>query len=116
MSGQFFETYAFGEVYRSFVNAGTRPPLYFFRNNDKREIDILMERDGTLYPIEVKKTASPSIKDTRNLGVLDPVAQDDIPEELAAFKRDIGCGCIMCMAQDTYPVSERAWAFPVWAV
>ena len=116
MSGQFFETYAFGEVYRSFINAGTRPPLYFFRNNDKREIDMLLERDGTLYPIEVKKTASPSIKDTRNLGVLDPVAQDDIPEELAAFKRDIGCGCIMCMAQDTYPVSDRAWAFPVWAV
>ena len=36
--------------------------------------------------------------------------------ELAAFKRAIGTGCILCMTQDTYPVSERAWAFPVWAV
>lgn len=116
MSGQFFETYCFGEVYRSFINAGARPPLFFFRNNDKREIDMLMERDGTLYPIEVKKTASPSQKDARNLGVLDPAARNDVPAELAAFKRTVGCGCIMCMTQDTYPVSEHAWAFPVWAV
>ena len=116
MSGQFFETYAFGEVYKSFVNAGVRPPLYFFRNNDRREIDILMERDGTLFPIEVKKTASPSCKDTRNLGALDPVSQSDIPSELVPFKRAVGTGCILCMAQDTYPVSERAWAFPIWAV
>lgn len=116
MSGQFFETYCFGEVYRSFANAGARPPLFFFRNNDKKQIDMLMERDGALYPIKVKKTASPSQKDARNLGVLDPVAQDGVPAELAAFKRTVGCGCIMCMASDTYPVGERAWAFPVWAV
>lgn len=116
MSGQVFETYAFGEVYKSYVNAGKRAPLFFFRNNDKKEIDLLLEHDGTLYPIEVKKTASPSKKDSRNLSVLDPVASDDVPEALSAFKRSIGTGSIVCMAQDTYPVSDRAWAFPVWAI
>lgn len=55
MSGQIFETHVFGEVYKSFLNAGQRAPLYFFRNNDKKKIDLLMERDGTLFPIEVKK-------------------------------------------------------------
>lgn len=116
MSGQIFETYAFGEVYRSFLNAGKRPPLYFFRTNDRKEIDILMEQDGTLYPIEVKKTASPSKKDARNLGAVDPVAADDVPEELMAFKREVGTGCILCLANDAFPVNNRAWAFPVWAV
>ncbi|MBM6775109.1 ATP-binding protein [Olsenella profusa] len=116
MSGQMFETYAFGEIYKSFLNAGRRAPLCFFRNNDKKEIDLLMESDGTLYPIEVKKTASPSKKDARNLGVLDPVAADDVPAELAALRREIGTGAIVCMTRDTFPVSERAWAFPVWAV
>ena len=67
MSGQVFETYAFGEIYKSFLNAGCRAPLFFFRNNDKKEIDLLLEQDGILYPVEVKKTASPSKKDTRNL-------------------------------------------------
>lgn len=116
MGGQMFETYAFGEVYKSFVNAGMRAPLYFYRDNDRREIDMLLERDGTLYPIEVKKTASPSKKDARNLHVLDPVAATETPEDLAVFKREIGLGCILCMAEDTFPVTDRAWAFPVWAV
>lgn len=116
MSGQVFETYAFGEVYKSFLNAGRRAPIFFFRNNDKKEIDLLLEQNGTLYPVEVKKTASPSKKDARNLHVLDPVAADDVPTDLLAFKREIGCGCILCMARDTFPVSERAWAFPIWAV
>lgn len=116
MSGQVFESYVFGEVYKSFLNAGRRAPLHFFRNNDKKEIDLLLESDGTLYPIEVKKTASPSKKDARNLGVLDPVASDDVPAALSSLKRTIGIGAIICMAQDTFPVSERAWAFPVWAV
>lgn len=116
MSGQIFETHAFGEIYKSFLSAGQRAPLYFFRNNDKKEIDLLMERDGTLFPIEVKKTASPSRKDARNLNVLDPVAAPDVAPELSMFKREIGTGVIVCMVQDTFPVSERAWAFPAWAI
>ena len=116
MSGQVFETYAFGEIYKSFLNTGCRAPLFFFRNNEKIEMVLLLEQDGILYPVEVKKTASPSKKDTRNLHALDPVAADDVPADLLAFKREIGCGCILCMAGDTFPVSERAWAFPVWAV
>lgn len=116
MSGQMFETYAFGEVYKSFSNSGRRAPLYFYRDNDRREIDMLLEQDGTLFPIEVKKTASPSRKDARNLHALDPVAENNVSEDLAAFKRKIGLGCILCMTEDTFPVSERAWAFPIWAV
>lgn len=116
MSGQIFETHVFGEIYKSFLNAGQLTPLYFFRNNDKKEIDLLMERDGALFPIEVKKTASPSRKDTRNLNALDPVNASDVAPELSMYKREIGTGTIVCMVQDTFPVSERAWAFPVWAV
>ena len=115
LSGQFFETYAFGELYKSFVNSGVRAPLYFFRNNDKKEIDLLLEKDGVMYPVEVKKTAEPSKKDERNLGALDPL-EADVPDELVSFKREVGLGCILCMAQDTYPISGRSWAFPIWAV
>lgn len=115
-SEQFFKTFAFLEVYKSFVCSGKRAPLVHFRSNDRKSIDILMEQNGTLYPIEVKKTASPSRKDARNLSALDPVAADDVADALAQYKRNIGTGCILCLTQDTYPVSDRAWAFPVWAV
>lgn len=116
MSGQIFETYAFGEVYKSYLNAGLRPPLHFFRTNDRKEIDMLIEQNGALYPIEVKKTASPGKSDAKNFNAVDAVASDDVPDELRAFKREIGLGSVLCLTQDTFPISQNAWAFPVWAV
>lgn len=116
MAGQMFETYVFGELYKSFSNTGRHAPLCFFRNNDKKEIDLLMEQNGTLYPIEVKKSARPVALDAKNFSALDPVAEKDVPSELASLKRTIGTGSIICMAQDTFPVSNRAWAFPAWAI
>lgn len=116
MSGQIFETHVFGEIYKSFLNAGQRAPLYFFRNNDKKEIDLLMERDGTLFPIEVRRTASRSRKDARNLNVLGSVNAPDVTPKFSVYKRGIGAGTIVRMAQDTLPASERAWAFPAWAI
>ena len=116
MSGQAFETYAFNEVCKSYSNAGLRPPVTFFRNNDKKEIDLLLDKDGRLYPIEVKRTASPGKGDVKNFPALDPVAADDVPEDLAALKREIGLGSVLCMASETFPISRRAWAFTVWAI
>ncbi|WP_204673409.1 AAA family ATPase [Enorma phocaeensis] len=55
-----------------------------------------------------EKTASPSRKDARNLNALDPVNAPDVVPELSMFKRKIGAGTIVCMAQETFPVSERA--------
>lgn len=57
----------------------------------------------------MKKTALLLRKDTRNLNAIDPVNAPDVTSELSMFKREIGTGAIVCMAQDTLPVSERAW-------
>lgn len=116
MAGQIFETYVFGELYKSYINVGRLPQLYFFRNNDRREIDLLLEQNGELCPIEVKKSAQPVAGDAKNFSALDPVAADDLSGDLAVLKREIGQGSIICMSQDAFPVSRRAWAFPVWAI
>ena len=58
----------------SYLNTGLRTPLTFFRNNDKKEIGLLLEKDGRLHPVEVKKTASPSRKDIRT-----PTTMGSIP-------------------------------------
>lgn len=115
MSGQIFETYVFQEIYKSYANAGRRPPLHFFRNNDKKEIDLLLEQNGTLYPAEVKKTANPGSTDAKNFSALDPVA-GEVPSGLSSFKREIGMASVVCMASDTFPVQRGVWAFPVWAI
>lgn len=66
MSGAFFETYAVTEVIKSFANKGLEPPIYFYRDKDKIEIDLLIEQNGTVFPIEIKKTASPDSNDAKN--------------------------------------------------
>ena len=115
MNGQVFETYVFQEIYKSYVNAGRRPPVFFFRNNDKKEIDLLLEQNGSLYPVEVKKTARPSRADTKNFPVLDAL-DSEVPPELASSRREIGTGSVVCMASDTFPIDGRTWAFPVWGI
>lgn len=115
MGGMIFESFAFGEIYKSFSNAGRIPPLFFFKTNDKKEIDLMLEMDQTLYPIEVKKSASPQARDIRNFGALEGVTRNS-DEELISFKRSIGTGSLICMSDDTFPVSDTAWAFPAWAI
>ena len=59
-SGQFFETFVVSEIIKSFYNQGKEPPVYFYRDTNQKEIDLLIEYDQTLYPIEIKMTANPN--------------------------------------------------------
>ncbi|MBQ2570836.1 MAG: DUF4143 domain-containing protein, partial [Treponema sp.] len=71
MAGAFFETYVVSEVIKSFANRGEDAPLYFYRDKDKIEIDLLIEENNTLYPVEIKKTASPNSDDAKNFFITD---------------------------------------------
>lgn len=116
MSGQIFETYAFGEIYKSYINAGKKPSLFFFRTQDQREIDLLIDQNGTLFPIEIKKKAEPVKGDVRSFAAINVVANDVVDEGLRSFKREIGMGTVVCMAKDTCPLKDGVWTFPVWAI
>lgn len=70
MSGNIFETYVVSEMIKSYRNVGREPPIYFYRDTDKREIDIVIHQNGMLYPIEIKKTSSPNIGDIKNFETL----------------------------------------------
>ncbi|WP_439256986.1 ATP-binding protein [Lonepinella sp. BR2271] len=61
-SGQFFETFVVSEIIKSFTNQGIEPPLYFYRDSNQKEIDLIIEYDRTLYPLEIKTTANPNKK------------------------------------------------------
>jgi predicted AAA+ superfamily ATPase len=75
MSGAFFETWVVSEIYKSYVNNGKRPPLYFYRDGNKKEIDVIISAAGTVYPIEIKKSAAP--KDAvKNFSVLKPIESE----------------------------------------
>lgn len=70
MAGSIYETFIISEILKSYYNAGKEPDMYFFRNTDGQEIDLLFYQNGTLHPIEIKKTSSPNIKDIRHFKTL----------------------------------------------
>ena len=76
MSGAFFESWVMSEIVSSYYNKGIlEPPLWFYKDKDKKEIDLLIERDGTLYPIEIKKHSDPAAKDISAFKVLDKFSE-----------------------------------------
>ena len=101
MSGEFFETWVVGEIYKSYLNAGQKPPLFFYRDRNKKEIDLIIERNNVVYPIEIKKAAAP--KDAiKNFSVLKPIEKDPEEDTFGAshLKTEIGTGAVVCMAGD----------------
>ena len=60
------------EIIKSYYNRGIlEPPLYFYRDKDQKEIDIIIEENGILYPLEIKKHADPGVHDFDNLKIVD---------------------------------------------
>lgn len=76
-SGQFFETFVVSEIIKSFYNNGIEPPIYFYRDTNQKEIDLLIEYDRRLYPIEIKTSASPDKKMAKAFSIL----KDNLPQE-----------------------------------
>lgn len=100
MSGNFFENYVIVEIVKSYYNSGElRPPLYFYRDKEKREIDLIIEENGKLYPIEIKKTAKPEKTMIENFKALEGV-------------KEIGEGGIICMYDNIINLDEKNKVIP----
>ena len=74
MAGAFFESFVVSEIIKSYYNKGILDlPIYFYRDKDMNEIDLLIEEAGVLYPIEMKKHADPKKKDVDAFDLLDKI-------------------------------------------
>ena len=104
MSGAVFENWVVNEVRRSFSQRGIEPPLWYYRDRDGKEIDLVLERDGALHPVEIKKSAAPKREMAAAFRMLDPAPQPR------------GTGAIVCMAGEAGAVSSDALVLPAWAI
>ena len=87
MAGAFFESFVISEIVKSYYNRRiVEPPLYFYRDKDMNEIDLLIEDGGTLYPLEMKQHADPQKKDMDAFSVL---------YKIPGVKR--GAGGVICL-------------------
>lgn len=110
MNGAFFETWVVTEIYKSYTNVGKNPPLYFYRDSNNKEIDLLIYQNGTLYPVEIKKATQPK-NATNNFAVLKKFADDGNGQKAFA-----GNGAVICLASDVIPIDRMNCYVPAWVV
>lgn len=103
MSGAFFESFVIAEIIKSYYNAGIlEPPIYFYRDKDMNEIDLLIEDGGTLYPVEIKKHADPTKKDVEAFDLLD---------KTGGAKR--GSGGVICLYDRLVTLCDNDRCIPI---
>ncbi|MDR2819250.1 MAG: DUF4143 domain-containing protein [Desulfovibrio sp.] len=102
-AGAFFETFVVAEILKSYANAGIlEPPVYFYRDREQNEIDLLIQRDMTLYPIEIKKYADPRAGDIAAFAALD---------KISGVKR--AHGGIICLYDKVLPLKDGDVTIPL---
>lgn len=105
MASNFFETWVVNEIYKSFINCGQVPPLSYFRDFNTKEIELLIETDGCVYPLAIRKSAQPA-REIKKFEILKPVTEGERP-------MIIGNGGVICLASDLLPVDAKNWYIPV---
>ena len=100
MSGAFFETWCVSELLKSYLHNGKQPPFFYYRDKDKREIDLVIENNGSLYPIEFKKSAAPKTSDITAFRLLEQ------------YKMSLGKGALISMNPDTLMLTESCRTIP----
>ncbi len=97
MNGAFFETFVVSEILKSYRHNGKRPALYWYRDTVQKEIDLLIEENGKLHPIEIKLTANPAKSMVKNFDV--------VP--------DMGLGALICLSKKDMPLIEDVNVIPI---
>ena len=85
INGAILENYVVSEIKKSYQNSATIEGLYYYRDKDKKEIDLIIEHNQMLYPVEIKKSANPTIDMVKNFSVL------------KSCNQKISSGCIICI-------------------
>jgi predicted AAA+ superfamily ATPase len=103
-AGAFFETHVVSELAKSYLFRGLQPPLYYFRDKIGHEVDVLIERHQTLFPIEIKRAARISVADVKSI------------EYLRTRGVRMGRGAVISLSREPYPLTRDIDVIPASAV
>jgi len=104
MNGAILENYVVAEIRKTYMNCGKNPYMYYYRDKDAKEINIVLEHDGILNPIEIKKTSNPGTELTKVFRLLDK----------ASTPRSKGA--VVCMKPALGAIDRDNYIIPVWMI
>jgi predicted AAA+ superfamily ATPase len=103
MAGAFFESFVISEIIKSYYNNGKLDlPIYFYRDSDMNEIDLIIESNSTLYPIEIKKRIEVNVSDIKNFHLIDKISN---------YKR--GQGGVICFYNNLISLQGNDYIIPI---
>ncbi len=104
MNGAILENYVVAEIRKTYLSSGKEPYMYYYRDKDAREIDIVLEHDGVLNPIEIKKTANPREELIKVFELLD---KSSTPRSK---------GAVLCMKSQLSAINRDNYIVPIWMI
>lgn len=104
INGAILENYVVAEIRKSYLNCGKELFMYYFRDKQQHEIDLILENDGMLHPIEIKKSSNPTASMIKNFDILKKAA---LP---------VSSGAIICMKDSFTALDRENLIVPVWCI
>jgi hypothetical protein len=104
MNGAILENFVVAEIMKTYLNSGKEPYLYYYRDKDAKEIDVVLEHDGVLNPIEIKKTSNPGTELIKVFNLLD---KSSTPRSK---------GAVICMKPDLSAIDRDNYIVPIWII
>ena len=99
-SGHYFENYVVSELVKHYAYAPTKANLSYYRDSNAKEIDLFIEQNNLIHPLEVKKSANPDRREVRKFDLLSKMTTEQ------------GCGGIICMCEEVMPIDGKSCFIP----
>ena len=102
-SGQIFETYIISEIVKSYTNNQRDPKkhLYYYRDNNGKEIDLLVIYEDNIYPVEIKKNSNPDKNAIKNFNIVEK------------FEMNSPNGAVICLTKNIHPIDDKSYMIPI---
>lgn len=102
-SGAIFETYIISEIIKTYTNCSIDPRkhLYFYRDNNQKEIDLIIIDNNVAYPIEIKKSSNPGSNAIKNFDIVNK------------FETEVGNGIVLCLCKDIMAIDNNNYYVPI---
>ena len=104
MNGAILENYTVAEIRKTWLNSAKECLMHYYRDKDTNEIDMVVEADGELHPIEIKKSTNPGTELASAFKVLDKGA---VPR---------GTGAILCLREELSAIDRSTFILPIWMI
>lgn len=104
INGAILENYVVAEIRKTYMSCGKECLMWYYRDKDSNEIDLVIESDGELHPLEVKRSVNPGTELIRAFAILD---KGSVPR---------GVGAILCMRPELSAIDARHLIVPIWMI